>query len=122
MRCYHCDQPLTSGDRFCPHCGAPSGPPQLAVCPTCRGTVPAGSAFCPACGASLRAAAPGGPLPVGAAGPSVAGGIPGWGKIAAGGLGGLMLGSLLGGHHGGLGGFGGWGGDRDDGGGFDGGD
>lgn len=52
------------------------------------------------------------------------GGMPDWGKIALGGAGGLMLGSLLGGHHGGILGGGdhdeGWGGgDWGDGGGGD---
>jgi len=157
MRCYHCDQPLTPGEHFCPHCGAlTEAPPQAqapqaqqAVCPACRAAVPPGSSFCPVCGAALRAGAVP-PLPVGPAPQPTQGGfgglngrgsLPGWGKIAAGGLGGLMLGSLLGGHHGGLGGVGGddrdggWGGgDRDggwgdegggwggDGGGSDGGD
>ncbi len=50
-------------------------------------------------------------------GPGGLGGVPNWGKIALGGVGGLMLGSLLGGHHGGFG----WG-DHDEGWGGDGGD
>ncbi len=142
MRCYHCDQPLTPGEHFCPHCGALTEAPQQApqaqqaVCPACRAAVPPGSSFCPVCGAAFRAGAvppmPVGPVPQpaqgGFGGLNGWGGVPNWGKVALGGVGGLMLGSLLGGHHGGLGGFGGddrdggWGGsDRDGGWGDDGG-
>jgi hypothetical protein len=101
MRCYHCDQPLAPGDRFCPHCGAPSGPPQPLACPQCHTPAPAGAAFCSSCGTALTARPPGPPPP--AAAPPLPGrGMPDWGKIALGGAGGLMLGSLLGGHHGGF--------------------
>jgi len=100
MRCYHCGQPLTPDEHFCPFCGA-----------------------------ALRAGAVP-PMPVGPAPQSTQGGFGGlngqggvsnWGKVALGGVGGLMLGSLLGGHHGGLGWGdderdGGWGGDGSDGG------
>lgn len=115
MRCHHCDQSLGADDRFCPRCGAPSGPLQTFACPQCRAAAPAGSAFCPHCGAALYAP-PAGSMPPAATAPAP---VPGkgldWSKIALGGAGGLVLGSLLSGHHGGL--FGGddhdegWGGD-----------
>ncbi len=63
MRCYHCDQPLTQGEHFCPRCGTAADAPQQVqqaqqvVCPVCRAAVPPGSSFCPACGAALRAGA-----------------------------------------------------------------
>ena len=125
MRCYHCDQPLGPGDRFCPHCGAASGPPQPLVCPRCHAAAPNGAAFCANCGAALYAPAAGPVPPIAATPPPVGGGMPNWSKIALGGAGGLMLGSLMGGHHGGGFGWGdhheGWG-DRDEGWSGDGGD
>lgn len=109
MHCAHCGATLDVGDGFCPRCGAAATPTPPATCPTCRAAVPRSAAFCPACGAELRSGAPSPFVPTGAPAPPPhtpapvppTGGL-GWGKVALGGLGGLLAGQLLGG--------GGWGG------------
>jgi len=124
MHCIHCGTTLGTDDRFCPRCGAPTASTPPGTCPTCRAAVPAGAAFCPACGADVRSGAATPFLPAGAPPPVRAqppppvasSGGPGWGKVALGGLGGLLAGQLLGGGGWGGGGlFGGRGwGDRED--------
>jgi len=125
MHCTHCGTTLKADDRFCPRCGASTTSTPPGICPTCHAPVPVGAAFCPACGADVRSGTATPFLPAGTPGPAPVAPPPAapngsfWGKVALGGLGGLLAGQLLGGG-GGLFGGRGWG-DRDDRGDWDGG-
>jgi hypothetical protein len=81
--CASCDAPLSEGQRFCRHCGAPAGaaapkptspkpqPPKSALpkaapapaavaatsCPSCGHPVASGARFCRGCGSALAASA-----------------------------------------------------------------
>jgi len=127
MRCNHCGQMLTEGSRFCSYCGTPSEQGQPILCPRCGAPIASNATYCSSCGTALYGgtltpAIPGRPPYY----PPVQQGGVNWGKFALGGLGGLFLGSLLGGFHGGGLGWGerneGWGDGGDGGFGGDGGD
>ncbi|GEM_PF-3876085 len=113
--CPACEQAVSPDAQFCNHCGAAINPNAQRACPRCGAGNPAVSRFCASCGSSLVAAA-GGATPPATAPTNPLGGIgkPPWGQLALGGLGGLLVGSLLGSGRGLFGGFG-WG-DRDGGG------
>jgi len=109
--CRSCGQLLSLNATFCTACGAVVSSGALAARPRCGSANPVSSRFCAQCGASMGApwgggwAAPNRPMRglLGSAGKGS------WGKLALGGLGGMLLGSLLGGGRGLFGGFG----DRD---------
>lgn len=46
-KCAKCEGDLVPGAKFCPNCGAPTGP---AACAKCGKELPAGAKFCPECG------------------------------------------------------------------------
>ena len=119
MPCTQCGTTLAPDVRCCPHCGAASAALPPRSCPTCRTALPVGAAFCPACGAEARSGSAAPFLPPGPAAPALPPTTPAlpnggawWGKVALGGLGGLLAGQMLGGG-GGLFGGRGWG-ERDD--------
>lgn len=49
--CAACGATLAPGARFCPHCGAPAGPP---ACAACGARLAPGAKFCPGCGAPVK--------------------------------------------------------------------
>ena len=108
--CRNCGKSLPIDAQFCGVCGAPSSVAGPHTCASCGQANPGDARFCSRCGAALATAAAASAPP--AAPPAAAGGGPAWGQVALGGLGGLVVGSLLGGGRGGWGGFGG--GDADD--------
>jgi hypothetical protein len=97
--CSSCGQPLGADVQFCGRCGAAVNAGAPRACPSCGATNPALSRFCERCGVSLlggSTAQPAAPPP----GPAAGLGKPAWGQLAAGGLAGMLLGSLFGGHRG----------------------
>ena len=124
--CRSCGRPLPADALFCGVCGAPAPAAGGRPCASCGQANPYDARFCSRCGASLTAGPPA--TPTGPPARRPGGDNTPWGQVALGGLGGLLLGSLLGRGRGGWGGYGDWdgrGGGWDaggDGGGWDGGD
>lgn len=58
-QCSACGQPIATGTKFCPNCGAASGPAQSSaaargVCPSCGAKNPGSAKFCKECGRSVQ--------------------------------------------------------------------
>lgn len=98
--CHACGRPLEADSQFCRVCGAPTPAAGERRCLRCGGANQFDARFCGHCGASVTEP------PTGAA-PSTSAAPP-WGQIALGGLGGLLVGSLLGGGRGPFAGGGDW--------------
>ncbi len=101
MRCNHCGQMLTEGSHFCSYCGVPGEQGQSTLCSRCGAPIAPNTAYCSSCGTALYGGTPTPAFPGRSPYyPPVQQGGANWGKFALGGLGGLLLGSLLGGFHG----------------------
>jgi hypothetical protein len=58
-QCGNCGKPVAAGAKFCPHCGAASGPARSSaatrsVCPSCGADNPDSAKFCKECGRSVQ--------------------------------------------------------------------
>ena len=51
--CVKCGEPISTGSRFCNHCGAEQIADVETTCPMCGERLPVGSKFCNSCGAKL---------------------------------------------------------------------
>ena len=60
IQCKECGKELSSGAKFCPHCGCPN---KVSVCPECGKPVESNAVVCPECGTHCRKKPPTALLP-----------------------------------------------------------